>query len=347
MYNYKQHLISFNVSLSEALIRLNQLPGDKILFVVDEATILLGSITDGDIRRGLLKNNSKEVSIENFYQAFPKFLYQDQQNVKNIFELREKGFDIIPILDREKRIIDILNFNFYKAYLPIDAVVMAGGRGSRLSPLTDTTPKPLLKIGDKPIMEHNIDRLISFGIKDFWVSVNYLREQIIEHFKEIKKDIKICYIEEDQPMGTIGALSKVETFQNEHVLVTNSDLLTNLNYENFYLDFLKNDADISMVTIPYEVVVPYGVVEQDQNQVQGIQEKPTYTYYSNAGIYLMKKEVFASIPKNTFFNATDLITGELSKKKKVISYPFSGYWLDVGKPEDYKRAQTDIKHIKF
>jgi len=131
------------------------------------------------------------------------------------------------------------------------------------------------------------------------------------------------------------------------VLVTNSDLLTNLNYENFYLDFLKNDADISMVTIPYEVVVPYGVVEQDQNQVQGIQEKPTYTYYSNAGIYLMKKEVFASIPKNTFFNATDLITGELSKKKKVISYPFSGYWLDVGKPEDYKRAQTDIKHIKF
>ena len=223
---------------------------------------------------------------------------------------------------------------------------MAGGRGSRLSPLTDTTPKPLLKIGDKPIMEHNIDRLISFGIKDFWVSVNYLREQIIEHLTEIKKDIKICYIEEDQPMGTIGALSKVETFQNEHVLVINSDLLTNLNYEYFYLDFLKNDADISMVTIPYEVVVPYGVVEQDQNQVQGIQEKPTYTYYSNAGIYLIKKGV-CLYPKNTFFNATDLIIGELSKKKKVTSYPFSGYWLDIGKPEDYKRAQTDIKHIKF
>ena len=344
---YEKHIIQKGISLNEALFKLNQIDGEKILFVVDTENKLIGSITDGDIRRGLLKKNSKEVSIENFYQAFPKFLYQDQQNVKNIFELREKGFDIIPILDREKRIIDILNFNFYKAYLPIDAVVMAGGRGSRLSPLTDTTPKPLLKIGDKPIMEHNIDRLISFGIKDFWVSVNYLREQIIEHFKEIKKDIKICYIEEDQPMGTIGALSKVETFQNEHVLVTNSDLLTNLNYENFYLDFLKNDADISMVTIPYEVVVPYGVVEQDQNQVQGIQEKPTYTYYSNAGIYLMKKEVFASIPKNTFFNATDLITGELSKKKKVISYPFSGYWLDVGKPEDYKRAQTDIKHIKF
>ena len=155
-------------------------------------------------------------------------------------------------------------------------------------------------------MEHNIDRLISFGIKDFWVSVNYLREQIIEHLTEIKKDIKICYIEEDQPMGTIGALSKVETFQNEHVLVINSDLLTNLNYEYFYLDFLKNDADISMVTIPYEVVVPYGVVEQDQNQVQKLENLPITA--SNAGIYLIKRGVLP-LSQNTFFNATDLIIG--------------------------------------
>ena len=159
--------------------------------------------------------------------------------------------------------------------------------------------------------------------------------------------ISIRFIEEDQPMGTIGALSKVKAFQNEHVLVINSDLLTNLNFEDFYLDFLKNDADISIVTIPYEVIIPYGVVEQKQNQVKRIKEKPTYTYYSNAGIYLIKKEIFASIPKNTFFNATDLIKDEISKKKKVISYPFSEYWLDIGNPEDYKRAQIDIKHINF
>lgn len=347
MHNYKQHLISFNVCLSDALIQLNRLPGDKVLFIVDEASTLLGSITDGDIRRGLLKNNSKEVLIKNFYEASPKFLYHDQLDINNILELRGKGFNIIPILDREKRIIDILNFNLYRAYLPIDAIIMAGGRGSRLSPLTDEIPKPLLKIGEKPIMEHNIDRLISFGVEDFWFSVNYLKEQIKEHFAENKKEINIRYVEEDQPMGTIGALSKVEAFQNEHVLVTNSDLLTDLNYEDFYLDFLNNDADISMVTIPYEVVIPYGVVEQDQNQVQGIKEKPTYTYYSNAGIYLMKRKVIDSIPKNTFFNATDLIMYELSKKKKVISYPFSGYWIDIGKPEDFKRANSDFNHIKF
>ena len=347
MYNYKEHLISYDVSLNDALIRLNRLCSDKILFVVGEESILIGSITDGDIRRGLLKNRSKEVSIKNFYQESPKFLYHDQKGVKNILGLREKGYNIIPILDREMRIIDILNFNFYKSYLPLDAIVMAGGRGRRLSPLTDKTPKPMLKIGEKPIMEHNIDRLISFGIENFWFSVNYLKDQIKEHFTESKKEISIHYIEEDKPMGTIGALSKVEAFQNKHVLVTNSDLLTNLNYEDFYLDFLNNDADISIVTIPYEVFIPYGIVEHEQNQVEGLQEKPTYTYYANAGIYLMKREVLASIPKNTFFNATDLITDELSKKKKVISYPFSGYWLDIGKPEDYKRAQTDIKHIKF
>ena len=189
MNNYKKHLIPFNVSLSDALFQLNQLSGDKVLFIVDEASTLLGSITDGDIRRGLLKNNSKEVPIKNICEASPKFLYHDQLDFKNILELRKKDFKIIPILDREKRIIDILNFNFFRAYLPIDAIIMAGGRGSRLSPLTDKIPKPLIKIGEKPIMEHNIDRLISFGIKDFWFSVNYLKEQIKEHFAKSKKDI--------------------------------------------------------------------------------------------------------------------------------------------------------------
>jgi dTDP-glucose pyrophosphorylase len=345
--NFGNHIIKKGTSLNDALFQLNKIVGEKILFIVDDKSTYIGSITDGDIRRGLIKNGSLDQKIESFHQEKSKFLSENNFDLNQLIELRENGYKVIPILDREKRIIDILNFNFYRAYLPIDAIIMAGGRGSRLSPLTDKIPKPLLKVGDKPIMEHNIDRLISYGIKDFWVSVNHLKEQIIDHFTESKNEISIRYIEEDQPMGTIGALSKVQAFQNKHVLVTNSDLLTDLNYEDFYLDFLKNDADISMVTIPYEVVIPYGVVEQDQNQVQGIKEKPTYTYYSNAGIYLMKRKVIASIPKNTFFNATDLIMYELSKKKKVISYPFSGYWIDIGKPEDFKRANSDFKYIKF
>ena len=345
--NFEKHIIKKRKSLKNALFQLNQIDGEKILFIVDDESNYIGSITDGDIRRGLIYNGSLEQKIESFHQKNSKFLFENEFDLKQLIELRNNGFKVIPILDNQKKLKRLINFSHLKSYLKIDSVTMAGGRGHRLSPLTDKIPKPLLKIGKKPIIEYNIDSLISFGIKDFWFSVNYLKEQIKEHFAESKKELSIRYIEEDQPMGTIGALSKVDAFKNEHVLVTNSDLLTNLNYEDFYLDFLKNDADISMVTIPYEVVIPYGVIKQKQNQIQGIQEKPTYTYYCNAGIYLMKREVLASIPKNTFFDAIDLITDELSRKKKVISYPFSGYWLDIGKPEDYKRAQTDIKHIKF
>lgn len=344
---FSKHIIKKGTSLNDALLQLNQIDGVKILFIVDDEWTYIGSITDGDIRRGLINNESLNQNIELFHPEGSKFLFENNYDLNQLIELRDRGYKVIPILDDQKKIKDLINFNDFKSYLKVDSIIMAGGRGNRLSPLTDKTPKPLLKIGDKPIMEHNIDRLISFGIKDFWVSVNYLKEQIIEYFTESKNEICIRYIEEDKPMGTIGGLSTVENFQNEHILVTNSDLLTNIDYEDFYLDFLKKDADISMVTIPYKVDIPYGIIELDNNQVLKIKEKPTYTYYSNAGVYLMKKEVLASIPKNTFFNATDLVMCEISKKKKVISYPFSGYWLDIGKPDDFERANKDFKYLNF
>ena len=347
MFDYKEHLINEEATINQALSQLNGLLNSKILFVVNEKKELIGSLTDGDIRRGLLKNKSMSSSIDNIYQTEPKTLFLDELHPKNLIEIRSKQYSIIPLIDKRRRLVDVLNFNQYKSYLPLDVVVMAGGKGSRLAPLTETIPKPLLQVGDKPIMEHNIDRLISFGIKNFWLSVNYLKNQIIHHFKDGKNGAEFNYLEEDQPLGTIGALSMISDFKNDHVLVTNSDLLTNLDYEDFYLDFLDQDADISMVTIPYEIVIPYGVVKNQNNTVLGIDEKPTYTYYSNAGIYLMKKEVLQSIPKNLFFNATDLVDQQLKKNKKVISYPFSGYWLDIGKHEDYQRAQNDIKHIQF
>ena len=347
MINFTKHLVKKGTPLNDVLAQLNLLKEDKILFIVENDLTFLGTITDGDIRRGLLEKVSLKQKIESIQQTRPKFFYEKKIALNELITLRKSGYKVIPILDDNKRIIKVINFNNIKSFLPLDAIIMAGGRGIRLSPLTNKIPKSLLKIGRKPIMEYNLDRLISFGIKDFLFSVNYLKDQIKTHFNFGKEHVNIQYIEETKPMGTIGALSLIDNIKNEHVLVTNSDILTNIDYEDFYLDFLKNDADISMVTIPYKVVIPYGVVNGKQNQVKEIQEKPTYTYYSNAGIYLMKRDVLFSIPKNTFFNATDLITNELSKNKKVISYSFSGYWLDIGKPEDYKRAQTDIKHINF
>ena len=347
MYNYRQHIISVDTSLSQALTNLEELVYEKILFVVDKENRLLGSITDGDIRRSLLKNNSINKTIESVYEPSPKFFYENSIDLKKLIELRKEAIQVIPIVDQQKRIVDIFNYSLYKSYLPVDTIIMAGGRGSRLAPLTDTKPKPLLEIGGKAIIEYNMDLIISYGVKNFWLSVNYLKEQIKTHFKNGKDQINIGYIEEEQPMGTIGSLTMMTNFEHEHLLITNSDILTNLDYEDFYLDFIKNDADIAMVTIPYETVIPYGVVECKDNKVLGIQEKPTYTHYSNAGIYLIKKKWVNNIPKNQFYNATDLIEQVIQNNGNVISYPFSGYWLDVGKPKDLNRAKNEINSIKF
>ncbi|MNX94565.1 D-glycero-alpha-D-manno-heptose 1-phosphate guanylyltransferase [compost metagenome] len=197
-------------------------------------------------------------------------------------------------------------------------------------------------------MEHNLDRLALFGIDDFWVSVKYLGEQIEQHFgKGENKNIKIEYVWENEPLGTIGAVSQIKNFEHDYILVTNSDLLTNIDYEQFFLEFIRQDADLAVLTIPYQVNIPYAVLETNKGEVKSFKEKPTYTYYSNGGIYLIKKKMLNFIPKETFFNATDLMEELISKNLKVISFPFSGYWLDVGKHEDFEKAHIDIHNIKF
>jgi NDP-sugar pyrophosphorylase family protein len=225
---------------------------------------------------------------------------------------------------------------------------MAGGRGTRLKPLTDDTPKPLLNIADKPIIEHNIDRLISYGIDDFWLSINYLGDQLMDYFKNGEiKGVHINYVTEDRPLGTVGAVRAIKNLQHDTVLITNSDILTNLDYEDFYKDFIQSDADLSVVTIPYEVLIPYAVLDTEKEWVKSFKEKPTYTYYSNGGIYLIKKDLLNLIPEDEFFNATDLMEELIKQNKNVKSYPLRGYWLDIGKHEDFKKAQEDFKHIKF
>jgi NDP-sugar pyrophosphorylase family protein len=225
---------------------------------------------------------------------------------------------------------------------------MAGGRGQRLSPLTDTIPKPLLKVGDKSIIQHNIDRLSFFGIDDFWISINYLGEIIKDQIGAgNEKNININYVNEQKPLGTIGAISNIDEFKHEHILITNSDILTNLDYEDFYLQFMNNNADMAVVTIPYEVKVPYAVLETKNSSIISLKEKPTYTYYSNAGIYLIKRDVLKYIPQGEFYNTTDLIETLIAKNKKVFSYPMLGYWLDIGNPEDFLKANNDIKNLKL
>jgi dTDP-glucose pyrophosphorylase len=348
MRNYREHLLFSGSTIKQALIQLDILAKDAILFVIDENEILIGSLTDGDIRRGLIKGIAIDSLVDDIIQSNPRFIKKGERDIQKVIEYRDGNYRILPVIDKENKVVNVINFREMRSYLPVDAVIMAGGRGQRLQPLTDTIPKPLLKVGGKAIMEHNLDRLTLYGIDDFWFSVKYLGEQIEAYFGDGKeRNIAIDYIWEDEPLGTIGAVSKITNFNHDYVLVTNSDLLTNLDYEHFYLDFISQDADFAVVTIPYQVSVPYAVLETANGHIMSFKEKPTYTYYSNGGIYLMKKSVLDFLPKNTHFNATDLMEKLIDEKKKVVSYPLLGYWLDVGKHEDFEKAQHDINQIRF
>jgi NDP-sugar pyrophosphorylase family protein len=222
---------------------------------------------------------------------------------------------------------------------------MAGGKGERLRPLTEKTPKPLLKVGDKAIIDYNIESLIEYGIKHISVTVNYLHEQLEAHFKSPKKGVNISCVCEPQYLGTIGSVKFVDRFHNDTVLVMNSDLFTNINYEDFYLHFKEHDADMSVAAVPYSVSVPYGIFDLNGRDIQGVQEKPTYNYYANAGIYLMKRTLIDKIPADTFYNATDFMEMLIREKMKVVRFPITGYWIDIGKHEDYKKAMEIAKHI--
>ena len=348
MRTFKEHLILSGSTIKQALGVLNELSQDAIIFVVDNNVKLIGSLTDGDVRRGFLNNFTLDTSIDNIIQPNPRYVRKGECDIQKIIEYREGDYKVIPVLNENDIVVNVINFRLIRSYLPLDAVIMAGGRGMRMQPLTDSIPKPLLKVGDKPIMEHNLDRLSLFGIDDFWVSVKYLGVQIESYFGTGKqKNISIEYIWENEPLGTIGAVSLIENFKHDYILLTNSDLLTNIDYEQFFLDFINKEADLAVLTIPYQVNIPYAVLETKDGQVKSFKEKPTYTYYSNGGIYLLKREMLKFIPKGKFYNATDLMEYLIQKNYKVISFPFSGYWLDIGKHEDFEKAQSDLNNIKF
>ncbi|MPN34299.1 D-glycero-alpha-D-manno-heptose 1-phosphate guanylyltransferase [bioreactor metagenome] len=190
-----------------------------------------------------------------------------------------------------------------------------------------------------------MDALIKYGMENINVTVNYLGEQLEEHYREKRNNIQVKCVREPSYLGTMGSVKFVDSFVNDTVLVMNSDLFTNIDYEDFYLHFLENGADMSVAAIPYSVNVPYGIFELRGRDIQGVKEKPTFNYYANAGIYLIRKKLFDLIPDNVFYNATDFIETLISKNHNVIRYPLTGYWIDIGKLEDYQKAQELVKHL--
>ena len=344
-----RHLILAEDSVRVALTKLNDLGIDSILFVVDKDNKLIGSLTDGDLRRGFIKGLGFDDPLDRFIQPDPKFIYEDDYDLQVLDELRVKNYKIIPIVSAERKVVNILNFSVNITRLPVDAVLMAGGEGKRLRPLTEKTPKPLLKVGDKPIIEYNIDRLGKVGIKNIHLSINYLADQIKEYFQDgSSKNLNIQYLQESKPLGTIGSVLLVDDFKHDDIIVMNSDLLTNIDFADFYKTFKSSGADMAVAATTYNVDIPYAVLEVDaENSVKSLREKPRYTYYSNAGIYLLKKDLLKMIPNDTFYDITDLMAKILEMDLKLVTYPINGYWLDIGKHDDFKKAQEDIKHLKL
>lgn len=343
-----KHIISKDNTLLEALSIINTLyPEPLVLFVVDDNKRMVGTLTDGDSRRALIAGASVNDKAEKVMHRDFNFMRED--NIRNVLEIKhykEMLMKLVPILDEEMHIVDIINLEKYKTRLPVDAVMMAGGKGERLRPLTEKTPKPLLPVGDKAIIDHNVDRLISYGITHISVTVNYLKEQIETHYQEPRNGILIQTVREPKFLGTIGSIKFVSQFYNDTILLMNSDVFTNIDYEDFFLHFQQHDAEMSVAAIPYNVSIPYGILELDGRNINGLTEKPKYTYYANAGIYLIKRRALDEIPDDTFFNATDLVEKLIAEGKKVIRYPLNGTWIDIGNPQEYQKAKDLVKHLK-
>ncbi len=340
-------LIHKNKNLVEGLQRLNELRNLSrlILFVVDDNEKVIGSVTDGDIRRSIIAEQNLQKTLGEIANPDFKRLYQ-KDTYQSFEKYRKSDIKILPILNQEGKMVDLIDLEYTKAQLPLEAVIMAGGRGKRLSPLTDTVPKPMLRLGDKPIIEHNIDRLISFGIKKIYISVKYLGQQIVDYLGDgSQKGISIEYVWEDEPLGTAGALALINDLSTEHILLMNSDLFTNVNFESLYLKLTNERADMAVASTEYKVDIPYAVFETQEGRVTNFREKPSFIYHSNAGIYILKRSLIAKIEKGKYCDITDVMEQLVTEGGKLVYDPIIGYWIDIGKTVDYEHAQEFIKHL--
>lgn len=346
MENYSCHIIKSGSTVIDALKALDQLKSKYLnLFVVSEDGKAIGSVTDGDIRRGIISGVALEDKVDEVMNRQFVSFSNGSVDLMELKSYKSRGITLIPVLDSVGKIERIYNLGLLKSILPVDAVLMAGGKGERLRPLTDKIPKPLLPVGDKAIIDHNVDRLISYGIQHINITVNYLKELIEEHYCEPRKGVQILTVREPKYLGTIGSIRYVPHFYNDTVLLMNSDVFTNIDYEDFYLHFRQHDAEMSVAAVPYNVSIPYGILDLDGRNIQGLLEKPKYNYYANAGIYLIKHRALDEIPSDTFFNATDLVEQLIGEGKKVIRYPLNGTWIDIGNPQEYQKAQDLVKHL--
>ncbi len=349
MTEIQQHIIDESSTLLDALSRLNGLPGGVMtLFVADTDGRISGSVTDGDIRRALIGGSSLDDSVASACHRDYRSVKSGDIDPETIIECRNKGIKLIPVLDSDRRLVSLLDLTQIRTVLPLRAVLMAGGRGERLRPMTLTTPKPLLKIEGKAIIDYNVEALAACGIDEIVVTTRYLAEQIHDHFARPVAGVKVRCVTESEPLGTIGAVAGLWPKCNEgDTLVMNSDLLTTISFEEMYLRHRSAGADVTIAVVPYQVSVPYAILTLDGNdpdRVTAIEEKPSYSYYANAGIYIFSNAILSTLVAGEHCDATDLIERAIADGRKVTYYPVKGTWIDVGSPVDFRQAGQLMRH---
>lgn len=335
----ESHILSGSATVREALSRLNALSGRNMtLFVLDQTGRLAGSLTDGDVRRALIRGVNPDDSVMEACRTECMRIRDDEPRYKRVAEAKRRGIALLPLTDSEGYVVGLLDLQTISSSLPVDAVLMAGGKGERLRPLTLTTPKPLLPVGDRPIIDHNVGNLLRCGIDNIYVTVNYLKEQLIAHFDQEQYRGVVRCVEEPMRLGTMGSLTLCEGLRNDTVLVMNSDLLTNISFEQMWLQHIGSGAALTMAVVPYTVSVPFAIIESQGRRITGLSEKPTFNYFANAGVYMMRRDIVSAIPRGEYLDAPELVERLIADGALVEYFPVEGTWIDIGSPSDYEAA---------
>ncbi|MET4560695.1 dTDP-glucose pyrophosphorylase/predicted transcriptional regulator [Lysinibacillus parviboronicapiens] len=343
MKNWRSILVNENTTLLETMKIIDD-SSMQFAAVIDEVNILLGTVTDGDIRRGILRGEGLDVTIKQVMNPSPiiasiKNTYSDCLNLIKKHKLKQ-----LPIVDMDNRIVDIIFADEDPTIKNNEntVILMAGGLGTRLRPLTENIPKPMLQVGSKPILETIIDGFKQYGFTNFIISVNYKKEIIQDYFQDGSAfGVSISYIEEGKRMGTAGALSLLKEKPTSPIFVMNGDLLTQVNFEQLLYFHEDTDAVATMCVREYEYQIPYGVIETEGQQLVSIKEKPMHRSFVNAGIYVLSSEVFEFIPQDKFYDMPDLFKQLMDKQKNVSAFPVREYWLDIGRMADFERADDE------
>ncbi|MDZ4684892.1 MAG: nucleotidyltransferase family protein [Planctomycetaceae bacterium] len=343
-------LISPIASIRDAMARIDA--GTKgIVLVVDDEQRLISTVTDGDIRRAILADLSLDAPVTQLIDRKPPerrrstTMPAGTSDDELLAVMQAQNIRHLPVVDDDGCVVELaLREDLEpRAEMPVAAVIMAGGFGTRLRPLTDNIPKPMLSIGGTPLLERTVDRLRKCGIKTVNFTTHYLPEVIEDHFGDGSDfGVHINYVAEDRPLGTAGALSLLPD-SDEPLLVMNGDILTSIDFQELLRFHRDRNAAMTVCVRQYEFTVPYGVIQAEQGMVRGLREKPKLDFLVNAGIYLLEPSVRNYIPSGRRFDMTDLIDQLLEHGLRVASFPVVEYWLDIGQIEDFHRAQEDVQ----